>query len=496
MNSHLRKKGYPAINDAQEDFENGINLMNLINSLYDIPIPKHNKDPKMRPHKLDNITLALGMIDKAQIKTNFLKQVHLVDKDLKMILGMVWAIILDFQIKGISMDELTAKEGLLLWCQKKTAGYKDVKVENFSNSFQDGLAFCALIHRHRPDLLDFDKLSKSNPRENLELAFSVAENNLGIARLLDVDDIVNVPRPDERSVMTYVSEYFHCFASQGVKEKSAQRIQKFVQFNKHIEDQEQEYENGSQDLLNWIQSTIEMLNERNFGDTLDQAKEHFNEYKNYLSSQKPPKVGSKLDLESLYAQIQTKLSVFDRLPYNVPSGYSTEDIDIAWDKLERAEKERGVALRDNMFRFITKATTTISEEQLKEFESSFVHFDKDSSGFLDRIEFKAALSALGVPFKDEEAFNKVFLQVSEGNPKISKSQFVNYLITISEDKDTPDSIKASFQQLSENSDSIARSQLHVQPLSEQEIDYLSVKMPETAPEVYNYNAYVSSVFKD
>lgn len=80
-----------------------------------------------------------------------------------------------------------SQEGLLLWCQRKTAPYKNVNVQNFHLSFKDGLAFCALIHRHRPDLIDYSKLSKDNPLENLNTAFDVAEKYLDIPRMLDPD---------------------------------------------------------------------------------------------------------------------------------------------------------------------------------------------------------------------------------------------------------------------------------------------------------------------
>ena len=82
---------------------------------------------------------------------------------------------------------LAQQEGLLLWCQRKTAPYKNVNVQNFHLSFKDGLAFCALIHRHRPDLIDYSKLSKDNPLENLNTAFDVAEKYLDIPRMLDPD---------------------------------------------------------------------------------------------------------------------------------------------------------------------------------------------------------------------------------------------------------------------------------------------------------------------
>jgi Calponin homology (CH) domain len=109
------------------------------------------------------------------------------------------------------VEELSAKEGLLLWCQRKTKGYDGVEVKNFHGSFNDGLAFCALIHRHRPDLLDYDEVkSKDDAAYALETAFAVAEKDLDIPRLLDVEDMVGQARVDEKAVICYVSEVGVC----------------------------------------------------------------------------------------------------------------------------------------------------------------------------------------------------------------------------------------------------------------------------------------------
>ena len=116
--------------------------------------------------------------------------------------------------QGISDEDAAGQEGLLLWARKKTAGYRDVdppSIMNFTSNWKNGMAFYALIHKHQPHLLDYDSLDTNNAEANLELAFSVAEG-LGIPRLLDAED-VNVEKPDERSIMTQVSEYFVRFAA-------------------------------------------------------------------------------------------------------------------------------------------------------------------------------------------------------------------------------------------------------------------------------------------
>jgi Ca2+-binding EF-hand superfamily protein len=237
------------------------------------------------------------------------------------------------------------------------------------------------------------------------------------------------------------------------------------------------------------------LNDRHFGDSLSEAKAAFEAHKRYVTGEKPQKQNQKLDLEANYAEIQTKLSVYGRSPYAVPAGLSTEDLDAAWDRLEKAEKARGQSVRDAVFRFITKATSTVSAEQIREFEASFSHFDKDGSGTLDRLELKAAFAALSMPFKDDDAFNRVYVQITNGANVVSKHQFVEYLIAISEDKDTADAIKAAFQLLADQGVTIAKPQLRVHPLKDSEIEYLGQRMPATGSEVYDYVSYVDAAFK-
>ena len=107
---------------------------------------------------------------------------------------------------------VTGVEGLYVWCRRITGGYRGVQVTNMTEAWRSGLAFCAIIHRFRPDLIDYDSLTESDCVANCSLAFRVAERELGIPALLDPRDMKDCPVIDKLSVLTYLAQFYHKFS--------------------------------------------------------------------------------------------------------------------------------------------------------------------------------------------------------------------------------------------------------------------------------------------
>ena len=392
---------------------------------------------------------------------------------------------------------MTAKEGLLLWCRKKTAGYRDVDppgVQNFTTSFKNGLAFCALIHRHQPQLIDYDSLNKDNAQQNLELAFSVAEKAMNIPRLLDVEDLL-VDKPDERSVMTYVSEYFHALAALEVKEASARRTAKFVQFIRSTNAMKTQYESQAQELLTWVGAIIQGWETESFGDSLEDAQAVVDRLKRFVLDEEPPRAAAKLELETLYAEIQTQLKVNGRPTYEVPSDVSPDAIEEAFHQLYLARQAHARKARDHRFTFIKREEAHISDDQVAEFKDSFKHFAHE--GALGKEEFKAATSSIGVHLKDAELAS-TFAQLSESKTEgvtgVTEAAYISYLVNLSEDKDHPEQIKASFKQLANDRPFVRKEDLLIPPLSQEDVDLLAQLMPKNEQGELDYNAFIDSSY--
>ena len=90
--------------------------------------------------RFENVNIALDFIRSRSIQMTNIGAEDVVDGNNKIILGLIWTLILRFTISDINEEGLSAKEGLLLWCQRKTACYDHVKVTDFGASWNDGLA--------------------------------------------------------------------------------------------------------------------------------------------------------------------------------------------------------------------------------------------------------------------------------------------------------------------------------------------------------------------
>ncbi|GLH01670.1 Uncharacterized protein GBIM_07756, partial [Gryllus bimaculatus] len=102
------------------------------------------------------------------------------------------------------------RNALLKWCQHKTVGYRNIDITNFSSSWNDGLALCALLHSYLPDRVPYDTLSPSEKRRNFTIAFAAAES-VGIPTTLNVSDMIQLERPDWNQVMAYVTAIYRHF---------------------------------------------------------------------------------------------------------------------------------------------------------------------------------------------------------------------------------------------------------------------------------------------
>ncbi|KAL3114469.1 hypothetical protein niasHT_019973 [Heterodera trifolii] len=254
VNQHLIKTDRK-VEDLFMDLRDGFNLITLLEVLTDQHL--HRENGTTRFHRIQNVQRCLDTLRRRNVKLVNIRPEDIVEGNGKLTLGLIWTIILSFQVSMINQREiglkqalaassrphqtssasdidrttnngtpqanaastaaaataptshlalLTAREALLKWARHVTSGYPGVNVANFSGSWKDGLAFCALLHFYRPGLINWEEISAQKPLDRLRNAFDAFESEFGVAKLLDPEDVCEVDTPDERSLITYISQ--------------------------------------------------------------------------------------------------------------------------------------------------------------------------------------------------------------------------------------------------------------------------------------------------
>ncbi|KAM8820646.1 F-actin-monooxygenase MICAL3 [Eudromia elegans] len=112
----------------------------------------------------------------------------------------------------LTRNESVARSSKLLsWCQRQTDGYAGVNVTDLTMSWKSGLALCAIIHRYRPDLIDFDSLDEHNVEKNNQLAFDISEKEFGISPIMTGKEMASVGEPDKLSMVMYLTQFYEMF---------------------------------------------------------------------------------------------------------------------------------------------------------------------------------------------------------------------------------------------------------------------------------------------
>jgi Ca2+-binding EF-hand superfamily protein len=207
---------------------------------------------------------------------------------------------------------------------------------------------CALLDIHRPDLIDYDALDKDNHKENMQMAFDVAAKEIGIPDLLDVEDVCDVAKPDERSLMTYIAYWFHAFSQMEKVENAGRRVEKFVTNMQGAWEMENTFEQRMRALLKQIAQQRQEWEEAKFDGTYTDAKNQSSILTKYKRNAKRLWVAEKTDLVNLLGNIKTKLSTYRLNPYEPPAELSLEVLDRAWAGLMTAERKQSQLINETI----------------------------------------------------------------------------------------------------------------------------------------------------
>ncbi|CAG9834356.1 unnamed protein product [Diabrotica balteata] len=223
---------------------------------------------------------------------------------------------------------VSAKDYLLRWAKRTTHRYPGVSVTDFTKSWRDGLAFSSIIHRNRPDLIDFGKARQQRPRERMETAFFIAEREYGVTRLLDPED-VDTPNPDEKSLITYISSLHEVFPEpppiHPLYDSAAQQ-------------RVQEYREIASSLHMWIREKYSLMQDHSFPPTLIEMKKLAAESSKFRTDEIPPRQRDKNYCAQLFKELEKYFRSVGEV--EVEPELHIDNIERSWQRLMEAYQIR------------------------------------------------------------------------------------------------------------------------------------------------------------
>ncbi|XP_029903345.1 dystrophin isoform X2 [Myripristis murdjan] len=211
INAQFSKTGKTPIKDMFSDLRDGRKLLDLLEGLTGTVLTKERGSTRV--HALNNVNKVLQVLHQNNVDLVNIGGTDIVDGNHKLTLGLIWSIILHWQVKDIMKDimsnlqQTNSEKILLSWVRQCSRSYPEVNVLNFTTSWADGLAFNAILHCFRPNAFSWQQVIRLSPVERLDHAFTVAKDELGIERLLDPEDVA-VQLPDKKSIIMYVTSLF------------------------------------------------------------------------------------------------------------------------------------------------------------------------------------------------------------------------------------------------------------------------------------------------
>ncbi|XP_075985151.1 dystonin-like protein short stop isoform X31 [Anticarsia gemmatalis] len=364
VNKHLKKVNRH-VNDLFEDLRDGLNLISLLEVLSGEHLPRERG--RMRFHMLQNVQMALDFLRYKKIKLVNIRAEDIVDGNPKLTLGLIWTIILHFQISDIVIGQeanVTAREALLSWARRSTAKYPGVRVTDFTSSWRDGLAFNALIHRNRPDLIDWRNIRSRQVRERLETAFHVVEKEYGVTRLLDPED-VDTHEPDEKSLITYISSLYETFPEPPTVHPL---------FDAESQRRAAAYTEQAAQHRAWLHEKCALMQDRAFPSTLIEMKKLLSESTRFRQEEVPLRQREKQKLFHHYRELEKYFESVGEC--DIEPSLRPDALEQAWARLLMAQQERERDLTDEIRRL----------ERLQRLAEKLHRDIKQTEGGLDSVE--------------------------------------------------------------------------------------------------------------